>query len=115
MKEESKNIEGWLIQIGITPNLVGFTYLREAVELYVDIIGKTCQITKIYNILAKIHGKTVSAVERGIRHAIKVASDSNKLIKLNNVIGHVVLNGYDKPSSGVLISLLAQKYRTLYV
>ena len=107
-------IDNWLIQIGIMPNLAGFTYIKESVELctdHVELLGYLT--TQLYKIIAYKHGKSVSVIERNIRHAIQVASNSNKIIRLNNVVGQTVLGSLDKPSAGLLISLLAQKCKSL--
>lgn len=113
MNDNIKKLEGWLIQIGIMPNLMGFTYIRDSVELCCEYMRDMYKTTQLYKLLAKMHGKSISAIERNIRHAIQVASNSNKLIRLNNVVGQTVVSGMDKPSAGQLIALLVQKQRSL--
>ena len=113
MSEGAKRLEGWLIQIGIMPNLTGFTYIKESVEICCNFSGERIKTSQIYKILAMRYEKTSCAIERNIRHAIQVASNSNKIIRLNNVVGQSVLGGLDKPSASLLISLLAQKHKSM--
>ena len=113
MNEAEKRIESWLIQIGIMPNLTGFTYIKESVELCCGCFYGRRKTTQIYDVIAKRYGKSSSAVESNIRHAIQVASNSNKIIRLNNVVGQTVISGLDKPSAGQLIALLVQKQRSM--
>lgn len=70
MKDEY--IEEMLFKIGITPNLKGFNYIKEAVKLIDKNPNQYCTgITKkLYPDVAKLNNVTSSAVERGIRHAI---------------------------------------------
>lgn len=114
MKEMINGVENWLIQIGIMPNLAGFTYIKESVKIVCE-YGDVARTTNLYKIIASAHGKTSSAIERSIRHAIKVACDSCKIIRLNNVVGQSVLGScLDKPSPSLLISLLAHKHNSLF-
>lgn len=64
-----KKCEEILLQLGITPNLLGYTYIADAVE----IIGKEderVKTTALYEIIAERRGTTYCKVERPIRHAI---------------------------------------------
>lgn len=64
-----RKCEEILLQLGITPNLLGYTYIADAVE----IIGKEdekVKTTALYEIIAERHETTYHKVERPIRHAI---------------------------------------------
>ena len=53
MNEMVRKLEGWLIQIGIMPNLAGFTYIKESVQLCCECMGTIYKTTQIYKIIAK--------------------------------------------------------------
>lgn len=66
-----KKTEDKLLQLGITPNLKGFSCICEAVE----ILSKESDIktTALYEIVGKRFEITGSMAERRIRHAISKA------------------------------------------
>jgi hypothetical protein len=61
---------------GVLPNIKGFSYLQEAVE-----IGKhkTEKVMEIYKIIALNHNDSAIRVERAIRHAISKIEDFTSL------------------------------------
>jgi two-component system response regulator (stage 0 sporulation protein A) len=74
MSPDEIEISILLQQLGISPRIKGFKYIRQAV-IYVrerqDLLGL---ITKeLYPMVAKEHDTTSSRVERAMRHAIKTA------------------------------------------
>lgn len=74
MSPEELDISLLLQQLGISPRIKGFKYIRQAV-VYVkerqELLGL---ITKeLYPMIAKEHETTSSRVERAMRHAIKTA------------------------------------------
>lgn len=74
MSPEELDISVLLQQLGISPRIKGFKYIRQAV-VYVrerqELLGL---ITKeLYPMIAKEHETTSSRVERAMRHAIKTA------------------------------------------
>lgn len=65
----AKKIEDILLEIGITPNLKGFSYICEAVE-YV-LLRNDYTTNGIYENIAKKHEyANYQSIERGIRYAI---------------------------------------------
>lgn len=77
--KNSKDIGEFLIQLGITPNLKGFSYLKETLEQSLtdnNFITKGIT-TVIYPYIAQICGTTPQRVERSIRHAILRAKSSS--------------------------------------
>lgn len=76
----SGRISKLLKQLGITPNLKGYLYLRQAIELGVQDPGVFNGITKrLYPYIAEKNHTTSTSVERTIRHAIDtVWSKGNK-------------------------------------
>lgn len=61
-----KKIGDTLLQLGITPDLKGFGYIVDVVEM-IDTDGRQ-KITYFYDTVAKKHGTKASRVERCIRH-----------------------------------------------
>lgn len=76
----SSRISKILKQLGITPNLKGYLYLRQAIELGVQDPTVFDGITKrLYPYIAEKNHTTSTSVERTIRHAIDtVWSKGNK-------------------------------------
>lgn len=67
----SSRISKVLKQLGITPNLKGYLYLRQAIELGVQDPSVFDGITKrLYPYIAEKNHATPTSVERTIRHAI---------------------------------------------
>lgn len=87
MSPEELDISLLLQQLGISPRIKGFKYIRQAV-VYVrerqELLGL---ITKeLYPMIAKEHETTSSRVERAMRHAIKTAWE-------NGMREHEMFNG----------------------
>lgn len=87
MSSEELDISLLLQQLGISPRIKGFKYIRQAV-IYVrerqELLGL---ITKeLYPMIAKEHETTSSRVERAMRHAIKTAWE-------NGMRDHEMFNG----------------------
>nr|WP_264473097.1 sporulation initiation factor Spo0A C-terminal domain-containing protein [Anaerostipes caccae] len=76
----SGKISKLLKQLGITPNLKGYLYLRQAIEIGVRDASVFDGITKrLYPHIAEQNHTTSTSVERTIRHAIDtVWSKGNK-------------------------------------
>lgn len=72
--ENKKRITKLLHDIGITPNLKGFRYLRSAVTMVLEDEGVIEAVTKIiYPEIAKEYKTTPVRAERAIRHAVETA------------------------------------------
>lgn len=62
-----KKCEEILLKLGITPNVLAFTYIADAVEM---IKSEPCRITDMYEVIGKKRKSTGFRVERAIRNAI---------------------------------------------
>lgn len=70
-------ISNTLKDLGISPGLLGYRYLRSAVKLVMDNPDIVDRITKeLYPKVAELNGTTPTRVERAIRHAIEHAWDN---------------------------------------
>ena len=79
-----------LKDLGISPALQGYTYLREALELVMDDIELANRggITKnLYPIIAKKYKNTINGIERSIRYAIERAFDRTGSDLLEEMFG----------------------------
>lgn len=63
-----KKVGDALLQLGITPDLKGFNYIIDMVEMIDK--GKVGKVTVAYKIIGKKRNSTGERVERAIRHAI---------------------------------------------
>ena len=63
-----KKIQDTLLELGVTPNLKGFNYICDAVEM-INKEGRI-KVTYIYDKIARDNNENMMRVERAIRHAI---------------------------------------------
>ena len=104
-----------LITLGISPVLMGFTYL--AYSVYICTNDYHCVyrlVDKVYKAVALLHGTNYQCVERNIRHTIKVFVDRRHVEALNRLMQAPLYTGHDYPSSGELIGYLAEYVRLHY-
>lgn len=77
-----KTIKEELILNGVRPNIQGYHYIIEAVEIASEILKNHKCVFKvignIYKTLAVKHETTESKIERSIRHAISIYSKKTK-------------------------------------
>lgn len=111
-KEDEKNVNDILLELGFSANLRGYAYLKEAVELvktredFLKSIGKG-----LYNKVAEIHETTSSRVERSIRHAITNAWNEDANDRLKKLFDTEIKFKKIKPSNSELIAFLADRMR----
>ncbi len=80
-----RKIENALFELGITPNLAGFDYIRLAVEIIQNSKEKMKLVGGLYVDVAKEFKTTNIRVERAIRHAFsKMDIESAAFIKYFN-------------------------------
>lgn len=98
-------ISNTLKHLGISPVLLGYKYLREAIRLsmgdnsFVDGITK-----KLYPTIAKIFNTTPVSVERAIRHAIENGWLRGNTEIIDELFGYTVDANKDKPTNGEFIA-----------
>ncbi|NLK86018.1 MAG: sporulation transcription factor Spo0A [Clostridiaceae bacterium] len=103
--------------MGVTPNLAGYSYLREAVMMAVEEPQRLSSVSRnIYSEVAKNHKTNTRNVDRAIRCAIDSAHKKTK--NMNNPIqdAYMSLSNKKRPNSAQIISFLAEmagrKHRT---
>lgn len=100
-------------QLGLTPELLGFKYLREAVLMVLD-EPKTLHngITKIiYPEIAKRNNTTASRVERAMRYAIECTFLKKDAKVLEDYFGGTFDAEKGKLTNGAFIAVVAEHIR----
>ncbi len=98
------------INVGIPPNIKGYSFLREGVRLAVNEPEIINSITKeLYPRIGKKFSTSPSKVERAIRHAIEVAWSRGRIDGINNILGVRAYMNADKPTNSEFIALIADK------
>ena len=99
-----------LIKIGIKCDLCAFNYICHAVELVISTSEFSSNLCELYQKIAENFNTSSSSVERSIRHAIDLVSNTKGFNTLNAIFGTEIYKDYEKPTSGELINLLAEYY-----
>jgi len=104
-------VSAFCLEVGIMPNLSGYRYLVAAIMFVISDAEKYRGLTKnLYPAIAEKFGVNSCVVERTIRHALLVAGQSGKLMKLNELIKIDVFTKNDKISNGQFISIVADRF-----
>lgn len=101
-----------LHEIGVPAHLLGYRYLRRAIEMVTDKVDLLSSMTKeLYPTIAREQGATPSRVERAIRHAIDVAWGRGDIACLRSIFGNTVHHERGKPTNSEFIAMLAERFR----
>lgn len=99
-------------QVSMPPNINGYQYLREAVNLVsVDVSLLRGITNKLYPMLAETFASTPSRVERSIRHAIETTFNKGNMDALFRFFGNTMDPQKGKPTNGEFIAMLAEYVR----
>lgn len=99
--------------IGITANIRGYHYLREAILLVHDNFDLMSQLTTgLYVSVAQKYNSTPQRVERAMRHAIETAWNKGNVEVLEDFFGYTIMDSKGKPTNGEFIAMLADKLNT---
>jgi len=100
-------------KVGITANIKGYHYLRDAILLVHDDFELMSHLTTgLYQSVAKKHNSTPQRVERAMRHAIETAWNRGNIEVLEDFFGYTILETKGKPTNGEFIAMLADKLNT---
>ena len=100
-------------QVGITANVKGYHYLRDAILLVhqdFDLMDRLT--TGLYSTVADKYNSTPQRVERAMRHAIETAWNRGNIKVLEEFFGYTILDTKGKPTNGEFIAMLADKLNT---
>ncbi len=109
-RDLDKRLADILWTMGISANLHGHFFLKEAVKLSMSNPKYIASVTRVmYPEVALKFQTTACRVERAIRHSIDASHRKGKLIHLNDLLGLEIFDALNKPSNAELIALLADK------
>ena len=101
-----------LTQMNMSPNINGYRYLREAVNMVAVDASLLYGITsRLYPALAEMFASTASRVERSIRHAIETTVSKGGLEPLYRLLGNTQDTPKVKPTNGEFVAMLAEHVR----
>ena len=107
--EMIRYIKSILIELGLSPALIGYHYLAQCVYLcWQEPKRLHSLVTDVYGEVAKQNDTTYQRVERNIRHAVRAFADRNRVQSLNRLFGVKLYNLGDYPPNGELIGYLAE-------
>ncbi len=99
--------------VGITANVKGYYYLRDAILLVHEDFDLMSRLTTgLYKSVAQKHNSTPQRVERAMRHAIETAWNRGNIEVLEDFFGYTILDTKGKPTNGEFIAMLADKLNT---
>lgn len=105
VKIDTTQIHKVLLNIGMPPNLLGYSYILHATELILLNPDYLHAITKeLYTDVAKKYHSTPSRVERAMRHAIGVTWTYGNLDFINHVFMHCVRPDKGMPTNSLFLS-----------
>jgi len=99
-------------KIGISPNLKGYKYVRDAIIEYLSVKEYLdMPISEIYKKLAQLYNTKPMCVERNIRNAIEIAWIRGDVSTINSVFGYSVHADKGKPTNSEFIAMIADKIK----
>lgn len=99
--------------VGITANVKGYYYLRDAILMVHENFELMSRLTTgLYTTVASKHNSTPQRVERAMRHAIETAWNRGNIKVLEDFFGYTILETRGKPTNGEFIAMLADKLNT---
>lgn len=99
--------------VGITANIKGYHYLREAILLVHNDFDLMSHLTTgLYVSVADKYHSTPQRVERAMRHAIETAWNKGSIKVLEDFFGYTIHETKGKPTNGEFIAMLADKLNT---
>ncbi len=111
--DPSQIVTSHIKKVGITANIKGYHYLRDAILLVHDDFDLMSRLTTgLYATVARRHNSTPQRVERAMRHAIETAWNRGNIEVLQDFFGYTILDTKGKPTNGEFIAMLADKLNT---
>lgn len=107
-----RKTEDILLNLGIAPNILGFGYICDGVDLAITnpvVMRHLCKV--LYPEIAKKNATTSARVERGIRHAIDLIYSRADLDELYKTVGFFGSYDKGKATAGEFISAVALKVK----
>ena len=105
-------IDEILTELGIGPNLLGFGYIKRALEIGMEDEHAICRITTIYKTIGMEKQFPAYCIERGIRSAIKVCWNRCKEDTLFKYFPKAIYTKSKSPKNAEFIGFLLMSLRT---
>lgn len=112
-REERNRITSVLHNLGIPANLLGYTYLTEAILIFVQESEIPHNMSReLYPKIAKKYNTTSTRIDRTIRYAIEVAwrHEDNKLAE--EIFSHTIFFNECNPTNRQFIAMLSEYLRS---
>lgn len=103
-------VEEFLLDLGISPDLKGFKYIRDFLETKFP--NDTFKLTDCYRHLASIYDVSPASVERAIRHAIETTYPRFSEKHRKQIFGNISIK-HDKPTNKTFLCCLQLRYDKL--
>ena len=105
-----KEISTLLRELGISPDLSGFHYLKEAIQMvWYDETLLHNNVTKVlYPTVAKKFKTTAMRVERGMRHAIEKGTLRTNIDLVRDIFGNTISPYSNKPTNSQFIGCVVE-------
>ena len=101
-----------LKDLGVPPSLLGYIYLKYAIEITIQDFSLVRAITKqLYPAIAKQFNTTKSRAERAIRHAVEVSWERGNIDTMHKLFGYTVSADKGKPTNSEFIATIAEHFR----
>ncbi len=103
----------FLHYLGVPAHLKGYQYIRAALRLSIEDIGRVTPITRrLYPELAVMYNTTAECIERSIRHAIKVSWERGNKKVLGDIFGYSSESSYGGyPTNSEYIAMVTDEIR----
>ena len=99
--------------VGITANVKGYYYLRDAILMVHEDFQLIGQLTTgLYMRVAEKYNTTPQRVERAMRHAIESAWNRGNINVREDFFGYTICDKKGKPTNGEFIAMLADRLQT---
>lgn len=111
--DPSEIITRHIKKVGITANVKGYYYLRDAILMVHNDFELMSRLTTgLYATVAEKYNSTPQRVERAMRHAIETAWNRGDIRVLEEFFGYTIHDTKGKPTNGEFIAMLADKLNT---
>lgn len=100
-------IDQVLLEVGISPHLRGYKYLKFALNRLLGSPGTIHQIGNLYKEIAIEYDTKAPCVERGMRYAIESAFNGKDNSELHKYLGNTINLYTGKVSNSTFLSVIA--------
>lgn len=100
-------IDQVLLEVGVSPHLRGYKYLKFALGKLLDSPGTIYQMGDLYKEIAAKYDTKAPCVERGMRYAIESAFNGKDNSGLHKYLGNTINLYTGKVSNSTFLSVIA--------